>query len=291
MFPIEKRIAEWLNRYMVYIALGFVMIAALWMRMGGRNFVGNDYHYSLYDIPGNCNSLLYRSLAEFAMRWPDHAAALLKLPAYAGDFAVAFLALALTRKENPKIGDLRTFFTLAACLLSPVSLIYSVGGMEIDSVCMSLLLAGILLFSRGLVLSAIPVTALAAFLYPAYWPVAAVIWGVMAFRRKKDGKAVVHAVLGTALMALCLAVSVYAENLGNGNYFWGKIFTVNPASGTGYADFGQWFLGMCRIYGYFFAMGGLLLAFRYRKLRVPALALQILVLMYVGWQQTSYLAV
>lgn len=329
MFQIEKRIIEWANRYMVYIALGFVAATALWTRLGGRNFVGSDYHYSLYDIPGNCNSLLYRSLAGILMRRPDSAVALLKMTAYAGDFAAAALALALSRREHQKLGDLRTFFTLTAFLLSPVALIYSVGGMEIDSVCMSLLLAGILLLGRGLALPAVPVAALAAFLYPAYWPITAAFWAYMILSRKKSGRSTptmatapktltatqnraaapktptaapktsaaapnptaLQTALAAALMTFCVILSVFLENHGGGGYFWGKIFVVNPATGESYAGLIQWLLGMCKIYGYFFAMGTLLLCFKYRKLRIPALILQILVIMYVGWQQTSFLAV
>lgn len=293
-FPMtgwENAVIEWLNRYMTHIATGFVILVAVWIRIAGRNYVGNDYHFSLYDIAGNCNAWLYRTLAGFLMRNPEGAITALKCLAYAGDFAVAFFALALLREKRTEDRLLRTFLALTACLLSPVALIYSVGGMEIDSVCMSLLLAAVLLFRKNLLPPAALALSLAALLYPAYWPVAIALFACMAFRRKKDGRYIALTV-AAVLFVGSLIFSIFMEQRGmDSGYFWGKIFVVNPATGQPYSDFGKWLSGMCAIYGYLAAMGSLMLAFFHKKLRIPALLVQLLVIMYVGWQQTSFLAV
>lgn len=304
MLKWEERIVEWVNRHMTEVAICFTVIAALWIRLGGRNYVGNDYHFSLYDIPGNCNSLLYRALAAGFMRFPDYAVVLMKYIAYAGDFAVALLSLAFLRGKGWGDRRLRAFFALTACLLSPVSLLYSVSGMKIHSVCMSLLLVGILCFRKGRILFAALALVLAALLYPAYWPVGIGLLAWMALRStcRLDGKSpmaglgtekglpALHAAAAGALFAGCLILDLYLEQAGTGGYFWGKLFLVDPATGERYAGLAQWLLGMCGIYGYPAAMGSLLLAFSRKSLRIPALLLQLLTIMYVGWQQTSFLA-
>lgn len=293
MFKWEQKMIDWINRYMIHISIGFVIIAAAWMRMGGRNYVGNEYHYSLYDIPGNCNSLIYRYLAFFLMQnFADSAIVLLKYLAYAGDFTVAFLALLLMRRKLQKGDLLNHFFILTACLLSPVALLYSVSDMKIDSICMASLLVGVLLSRRNLWLPAVLFSVFPGFIYPAYWPLGiglAICVTARKYRTKHTAGTIVAAVF---LMAFFLALSVFMENYGIGNgYFWGKIFIIDPHTGTHYSEFWQWLSRMCRIYGYAAAMSLMLLSLRYKKLRIPALILQIAVIMYVGWQQTSFYAV
>ena len=293
MFKWEQKLIDFINRYMIHISIGFVVIAAAWMRMGGRNYVGNDYHYSLYDIPGNCNSYVYRQLAFFLMRdFADSAIVLLKYLAYAGDFAVAFFALLLMRRKLQKGNLLNFFFVLTVCLLSPVSLLYSVSGMKIDSVCMASLLAGVLLSRRNWWFPAVLLSVLPGFIYPAYWPLGIGLALYAAAREYRARRSVGTIVVAISLMALFLVLSVFIENYGGGSaYFWGKIFVIDPYTGGHYSEFGRWLLRMCRIYGYASAMSLMLLSMRYKKLRIPALVLQVAVIMYVGWQQTSFLAV
>lgn len=292
MFKWEEKLIDWINRYMVHISIGFVAIAAAWMRMGGRNYIGNDFHYSLYDIPGNCNSLAYRQLADFLMgHFPESAIVFLKYLAYVGDFAVALLAVALLGKLR-KGSLLNLFFILTACLLSPVALIYSVSGMKIDSVCMACLLAGVLFFRRNQLFPAVFFSILSGFVYPAYWPLGIGLTVYMTVREYRARRSARTMAVSAALLAFFLGLSIFMENYGAGNsYFWGKIFLIDPYTGARYSEFGRWLLRMCYIYGYAFAMSLMLLSLRYKKLRIPALLLQVAVIMYVGWQQTSFLAI
>lgn len=292
MFKWEQKLIDRINRYMIHISIGFVIIAAAWMRMGGRNYVGNEYHYSLYDIPGNCNSLVYRYLAfSLVQNFTDSAIVLLKYLAYVGDFAVAFLALLLMRRKLQKENLLNHFFVLTACLLSPVALLYSVSDMKIDSVCMASLLAGVLLSRRNRWLPAVLLSVLPGFIYPAYWPLGiglTIYITAGEYRAKHSARTIVVAVF---LMAFFLVLSVFMENSGiRSGYFWGKIFVIDPHTGASYSEFWQWFSRMCRIYGYASAISLMLLSMHYKKLRIPALILQTAVIMYVGWLQTSFLA-
>lgn len=292
MLKFEHTVIEWINDHMIYFALGFVLIVAVWIRAAGCDYVGNDYHFSLYDIPENCQSFLYRSLVGFLMERSEFVVILLKCFSYAGDFAVAMFAMLFWRQRHSRLNATAAFFLLTACLLSPVILIYSMGGMKVDSLCMTLLLAGILCFRKKWFLPAAFAAALAAFLSPAYWPVVIILSCLAAIKQKKEGTLSLPMAAALLCLLCLLVLSVFLENRGMDNgYFWGKLFVFNPLTRESYAGPGQWLTGMVKLYGYLFATGSLLLAFDHRKMRLPALALQLAVLLYVGWQQTYALAI
>lgn len=291
MYQFEKKFIDWVNRYIIQIALFLVVFSAIWMRLAGRNYVGIDFHYSLYDIPGNCNALPYRFFVDLLMRMFNPIVPL-KFLAYLGDFGVALLSLYLLWNETQKIWELRTFLIVSACLLSPVALLYSVAGMEIDSVCMCFILLGFIFHKKGKWGFAVFSMILAAFLYPAYWPIVGVILIfllTMATQKYNFNKQLLFSI---GIFIGCLLLSVLSENLlSTENYFWGKIFIINPATGVAYESFLLWLKDMFKIYGYFLASGSLLLALKQKKMRIPALIIQVLVIAIVGWQMTSHFAV
>ena len=292
MLKLEEKIIEWINGHMIYIAFIIVLVTAVWIRLAGWEYVGNDYHFYLYDIPGNCNSLLYRSIVAFLMERSEFIVMLLKFFAYTGDFAVTFFTMVLWRRSHSHLNPVAALFLLTACLLSPVILLYSMGGMRIDSLCMSLILAGILCLRNKLYFPAVLLAAAAAFLYPVYWPVVLTpaIWIVI--KQKRDGQMTIHMTAALFLLFCLLIVSVFLEDHGgDGIFFWGKLFVINPHTGEVYANPGQWLSGMLNLYGYCLATGSLLPAFSRRRMRIPALLLQLLILLYMGWQQTSALAI
>lgn len=293
MLKAEEKLISWINSHLVSIALVFTILTALWARIVGRNFVGIDFHFSLYDIPGNCNSILYRCFTFFvAERWADHSIVLIKALAYVGDFGVALLSLLLLRQARQHLSQLQVFLIITACLLSPVPLLYSVCGMRIDSICMCLLLLGLLFQKKGRILPAALMPTLAAILYPAYWPVAVGLQIYMAIRGRKKEMTGLQTLISIGLPACLLILSIIVENQGMSNgYYWGKIFLIDPSTADIYEDLGSWLLGMCRIYGYFAATFSLYLAFQRKKLRIPAILIQVLVLILVGWFQTSHFAV
>jgi len=293
MLKFEKKIIEWINLHMVPIAMMFIIAAAVYVRAAGIKFMGIDFHYALYDIPGNCHSVLYRNIAFAAMRNPELAVILLKLLSYLGDIIVAILVLILFLKEEQQLVSIRSFLILTACLLSPVSLIYSVGNMRPDSVCMSLVLFGIILYKKNILPGAILITGVAAYLYPVYWPITTGLWIYSIREQYRKGKGFHKNIAVNGVVMCCLLLlNVMTENQWQDNgYFWGKIFVYNPQTESFYVGVGEWLLKMLRLYGYVLAMGIMIASFRFRKLRIWALILQILIVIYVGWITTSHLIV
>ncbi len=294
MLNIEKKLIEKINKYMAPIASLLVLGFALWIRLAARNFVGNDYHYFLYDIPGNRNSFLFRELVQalISLLGIDSIVCAMKCLAYLGDFAVTALAFALfVDREDFRSLSPRPFYLLTAMLLAPVSLLYSAGCMRIDSVCMALLLAGVLCSRKGRFLTASLCFILPALLYPAYFPILLAAAIVLCRKMLSAGKRGAL-IISSVLLAACLCLLVLLErDTANASYYFGKLYVVDPATGIPFADALQWFLEMFKIYGYFAATGCLLLSVKRPRLRIPALALQVLVVMYTGWRLTCFMAV
>lgn len=292
MRKTEEKVIFWINSHMLFIATAFVVFSAIWIRLAGHSYIGIDYHFSLYDLPGNCNSFLFRRFVGFAMdRWPDYTILLLKVIAYLGDLDVALLTCFLLREKTTALSHLQVFLALTACLLSPVSLLYSVVGLRMDSVCLCLLLLGWLLCQKGRLLLSLLIMATSAFLLPACWPIVILLSIYEIKQHNTIGRIDTKTILFFLLLLCILLLSVYMENrdIANG-YFWGKIFMIDPATGTFFHGFLKWMPAMFRVYGYFLAMSSLILSFRKRKMRIPALVFQLLVLMLVGWYQTQHLA-
>lgn len=298
MLKIENKTIDLINKHITEIALLFVAAVAVWSRIRGLNYMGIDYHFSLYDIPGNCNSHLFRSLVDFLMTaYPDYIIELLKILAYLGDFGVVLLTMILLREKWSSLNSMQVFFAVTVCLLSPVSLIYSVCGMRIDSVGMCMLLLGFIFYQKGWLIPSVLASAPAAFLLPAYWPIVIMfhVWSVirsMPGARKTQAHFWTQTFVPLFILLCLLGISIFVDNraIADG-YYWGKVFVVNPATGSSYTDIGSWLSAMCRVYGYIFAMLSLILSFYRRKLRIPALTIQLLVLALVGWYQTAHFAV
>ena len=89
-----------------------------------------------------------------------------------------------------------------------------------------------------------------------------------------------------------LLLSFAMENLlSTENYFWGKIFVIDPTTEMPYESPLLWLNVMFKIYGYSLSIGSLLLAIRHKKMRLVTLFIHVLVIMIVGWQMTSHFAV
>ena len=290
MFRFEHKLNEWINRYILHISIGFILIAAAWIRIAGINYVGNDFHYSLYDIPGNCHALPYRLLVQLLMR-TDYAVVILKFISYIGDFGVAALCLLLLRQSDQQFASLRTFLLLCLFLLFPSFLLYSVAGMRIDSVCMCFILLSLYLFKKQYYFLSGCSIVIAPLLYPIYWPI---ICGMLiymldkAYRNNTFNKQMLSLII---LSVIGLILSVFAELLlSSDNYFWGKWLIINPAAEKPYANFRLWLDSMFMMYGYCISFGSLYFAVNNKKQRIPALLLQIIIIMFVGWKMTAHFA-
>jgi hypothetical protein len=156
---------------------------------------------------------------------------------------------------------------------------------------MSFLLVGVLLWHKGKIFVALLPMIAAAYILPTYWPVVFVLFVVIQVRYYREKGMDAGFVIPGITMILCVVISVFLENMQlSAGYFWGKVFVINPNTAEPYTSLGLWLADMLEIYGYFMATTLLLLALKYKKWRVPALIMQVLVIMYAGWCMTSYLA-
>ena len=295
MLKMEHKLISFINKYMVHIAIGFIIFTAVYVRLAARNYVGYDFHFLLYDIPGNCGSVLYRGAVRWLTARTELVVPVLKMLAYFGDACVAMMTCVLLGREWLKKDLIRPFFVLSAVSLSPVVLEYSAAGMRLDSLCMALLLVNVYLLRKKKYPVAMCLTLAAAILCPAYWILVFAQLGFMVYlavRLIKEKKAIGSVVLSGVLAGIVWAVSIFIERSTQAAvYFWGKVWVINRFSGVYFDSLWEWLGEMVMLYGYFAATSLLIYSVKNRKFRIPAIVMQVAVTMFVGWQQSGHMAI
>lgn len=298
MLPFEKKLITFLSKHILLIGAAFIVLTAIVTRGFAQNYVGLDFHYYLYDMPGNGNSFLYRTVTAFLLSRTDRIVAVLKWLSYFGDACVAVLAWNLwgnASKEETfeaKI-TLKNLFLLAAVLLSPTVLLYSVGGMRPDSVCMALILTGFLFGQKAKeaplwVLPAILFPIAAAFWYPVYWPVCLVLcFFMLRLFCDKGAHRSLRIFAWILILSGLILAAVLEHNPAGSAHFFGQIFVIDRATGMPYAGIFPWIRDMLVLYGYVLGTGTLFFAFADRRWRVPALVVNMCTAALFGWLQTA----
>ena len=293
MFKIEQKITALVNKYLIEIALIIVAVAALWIRLAARKYIGYDFHFFLYDIPGNNNSVCYRMLVQWLMERTEEIVILLKLVSYVGDAGVIILACLYLGRQWLLEDKLRLFLAVTALSLSPVVLEYSVAGMRWDSVCMCLLLGSVLALQKRQYLAAVFPVLLAAVMYPSYWIVVLAGVGILVALLIPQGRnAGWQSWAAITVTGLVLIVCIFAEqDTEAATHFFGKIWTMNRFTGESFRKFLDWGREMLMLYGYLIATSLLIYSMKHKKWRIAALAAQVFLTMFVGWQQAGHLSI
>ena len=274
MLKFEEKIITFINKYMVHIGIFLAALFALGIRYMGRKYVGHDFEYLWAQQPGNCQSFLYRQLASLVIGWVGYgetAAFLLKLPAFAGDLGIFVLTCIILGRKWLSKDLLRVFFVLTAIMLSPVLLMSSVAGMRLDSLSICCILLAYLLYKQNRQLPAAIIFGLATLFSPIYWFIVGVtcFYALYQYPKKKQGN-----IIALLYLTVYLMVGLMIEAAtGCGLLYDGILGTLGS---------------FLRSIGPGLATLTLIASFKNRKLRIPALVLQVLFLILIGFYQTYH---
>lgn len=271
MLKAEEKIRNYIDKMIPLMGVIFVLLAALLIRWTGKNYVGTDFHYTIYDIEENVGPFFYRTIAIYLGARSEHVIMLMKFLIYFGDACTALLGLIYLKNHSSLKGSELIFTGSVLFLLNPVILMNSIAAMKPDSLCMALLLCGLLLADKEKYLPALGIASLSIFISHLYLPViiAAAIW--VCIKKKKY--------LPVAISIAIISAAILLEQINTEDfYYFGKVF-VNYK-----------FTGCLLLYGYFIPVASLLLAIRKEKYRLPSLVIHIAYIMYSGWMMTSHFA-
>lgn len=271
MLKAEEKIRNCIDKLIPVMGVLFVMLASFLIRWTGKKYIGLDFHFTIYDVEENVCPLPYRTLAIFLGAKSEHVIMLMKFLIYFGDICTAVLALIYLKNHSKLQGIELIFTTTVLFLLNPVILMNGITAMKPDSLCMALLLCGLLLADKEKYLPALGIASMSLFISHLYLPViiAAAVW--VCVKKKKY--------LPAAVSVAFIVAAILIEQLNtNDFYYFGKVF-VNYK-----------FMGCLILYGYFIPVSSLLLAIKKEKYRLPSLMIHLVYIMYSGWVMTSHFA-
>ena len=285
MLKAEEKIIKFIDSLIPYIGVLFVLFAALIARWMGKNYVGTDFHYTIYDVKENVCPLLYRTVAFFLTSHTGHVIMFLKFLIYLGDAACAFLGFILIRKVSEDVIS-AVFWTAVVFLLNPVILMNGIAAMKPDSICMAFLLAGLLLGMKGHVNTGFAIASLSIFVSHLYVPViiGALVWYII--RKRKTFATPI------CITAVMLFASFMLEMLNRSDgYYFCKVFFYDRFHACNYASVFDFAKGTLLLYGYLIPAASIIPAIRNRKYRIPALIIHITFIMFSGWEMTKHFAI
>lgn len=274
MLKFEKKMISFFNKYMVHIGIFLAALFALGIRYMGRKYVGHDFQYLWAEQPGNCQSFLYRKVVSLIVSYIGYGettAFILKLPAFAGDLGIFVLTCVILGQKWLKKDLLRVFFVLTAIMLSPVLLLSSVSGMRLDSLSICCILLAYILYKQKRPLPAAIVFGLSTLFSPIYWFIAGgtCFYALYQYPKKKQGN-----IVALLYLTVYLMVGLIVETAtGCGLLYDGILGTIGS---------------FLRNIGPGLATLTLIASFKNPKLRIPALVMQVLFLILIGFYQTYY---
>ena len=176
MLKIEKKLIEFVEKYMLVLQLLLVSAIALYVRRIPI-WWNTDTVMEYFNFHENCvQSYLYYLLVRGVQYLPMLPLHSIKWIAIIGDFGTAVLCLLLVR-EKQKENSLLQVFCFTICLFSPVMFLRGVGWAQIDSFAVMLFLLGWLLREKERNITAGLFLLLSAMLYPCM--IVFVLWLLM----------------------------------------------------------------------------------------------------------------
>lgn len=285
MFKWERRLTEWIDRYLPELLFVLITLIAAFMRFReGIWHVSFDYQNQFYpELPTYTHTPFYTLFMRMICYIPVTPIRTMKYIICLFDFAVALEAVALLGRLR---GQRREKTAALACygllLISPLAIANGLVWIHADSICLSAVLGAWLLAGRkkypwaGLLLGA---AAALQMQYGVFW-IIAVIWSV-----RKQKKALPWLGAGAVLTVILTFAGILAEGTGakEGVYALVRWLVTDQASGEAFAGILPWITQMAGQFGYLIGTAALLYAF-YRPRRSPVAAVVYIgVTVYLGF--------
>lgn len=219
VFAIENRIKDWLNQYIIALAVIVLTVLAVLVRKPMMECMSPDYLPNLIEVEGNYHTPLYMFLmyllSKISAALDKPLFFLVKLLCIGADILAAALVSACVyeygKKRNSK-ADLRflAFAVYGAMLFWPLILLDSSIWAHLDNIAIALLAAGYLLYGRKQKIPAGILAGLACGLLAHYliWILIAAACVLIFFRKKpEETKRIRGSVFACLAVMLCSSLS------------------------------------------------------------------------------------
>lgn len=284
MLKWERKIVQWIDRYLIQLVWVLVTLIALFIRRGGLWHVSFDFGNQFYtDAPGYLHTPFYTMLIWLVSHIPMTPIRTVKLIISLFDFGVAIAAVALIRnKLGGEIDNRKLLTCYALLLISPVVIENGLTWICVDSVCLCAVLCAALAWDRkktGIAWGLLGAAAAIQMQYGVIFIAAAIYCLVKHKRGLRQiwiGVAVAAGLTAGAAMWADLSVMQCLYQLVS----W---LFINPGTGEVFNSLLGWLGGMAVNYGYLMATGMLIGIFFYPGLTWVTAVVQLLATVYFGW--------
>ena len=284
MLKWERKIVQWIDRYLIHLAWVLITLIALFIRRGGLWHVSFDFENQFYaDAQGYLHTPFYTMLIWLVSHIPVTPIRTVKLIISMFDFGVAAAAVMLIRNKLGKEIDKRKLLTCYALLLiSPVVIEKGLTWIHVDSVCLCAVLCAALAWDKkktGIAWGLLGVAAAIQMQYGVIFIAMAIYCWV------KNKRGLRRLWIGVAVVAgLTVSAAIWADlNARQCLYQLMNWLVINPGTGEVFNSLLGWLGGMAVNYGYFIATGMLIGIFIYPGLTWAAAVVQLLGAVYFGW--------
>ncbi len=279
MFKWERKLIEEIDNRLLIPAFCIVTLLTWYMRRTAYWYTSFDYQSHLYpELPDYLHTPFYTFLLRLLPAISISPLVQIKMLLFIFDLGVALGAICLLQKSRDKIA-LFSLYTLL--LVSPLTIETSAIWARLDAVCMSAFLWSLVLYKRQRFILAGILLGIGAAILTQY----TVLFLLLTFygMHKKE-KMPTYPIIGVITMIFLntAAIGLLRLDPQSGILMSGSWLIKNPPDGKLFSGLLPWFKTMAVHFGYMAGTLCLIGAFWKPKSRVPAAAIHIGALLYIG---------
>ena len=280
MLRIEKKVIEFVEKYMIIIAAVLITGIAFYIRRQCIWYYSKDYIYYFDKHLYHPQSSLYYLIVKGLGYLPLIPIQSVKWLTILGDFAVAVLAVCYIRlKKADTYQQIHYLFFYSACLFSPVIFLRGAVWAQIDSVAMALLLAALCFKHKEKDILAVILAIISTLLYPCFG-VVVLIYACK--NRKKLNRIHILTYIISLVLIQIISLVIFGDLATNGisGLNW---LSYHPQTGERFDDILVWSGNIFLYFSYALALISGIVAYLKKISGKAAVTIQIIIAVLYGY--------
>lgn len=296
MFKWERKLIEIIDKRLPLLAFFIVTLSAFFMRRAGYWYSSFDFQSHFYpELPTYLHTPFYTLFIRMLPAISITPVLQIKILVCLFDLAAALGAVQLLKETGRSDGPTALLACFTLLLISPLTIESGLLWVHVDSLCMSAFLWAMVLYKRKHSVPAGILAGIGAALLTQY---ALLLLLPVLFAYKKTPELssserseiklpprrflFLCTALITGFILNAVSIGISGMNWRTGLFGLVNWLVISPESGTVFSGFLLWLKAMPAYLGYMIGTLSLLTAFVKPKYRVPATAIHVLLLLYIG---------
>lgn len=285
MLKIERKLTDWIDKYLVQIVMVMLVVFAVYMRKATLYHRPFDMENAFYpDATGYLHTAFYTQWIAWLSRLPVVCVTTLKILTAGFDVVLALLTAFWIWKpqgiaEKRNVGQ--AFVCFGLLLVSPLCIANGVVWLHIDSICLSILVCAWMCLERERYPVAGLLMGLAIALQMQY-VVILIGLSIRVFRKKREALPCLLVAMGVLLGLNILSVPLLNISFTEGLFSLVNWLMLDPGTGELHVNLLTWFCSLLGQFSYLLGVGSMIVAFRTRKYWKTALIINAVTILFLG---------